>query len=256
MSAEEINFNMLGKKKLRITDLVDDNSKVTDIVTGKKNKNNYANTDNLSDEEEEDEDMKNYKNLISGKINIKNILSSNPNSNIFSQMDNNKKDNSESITEKKNIPKNIKTSLTEKLLNLLPKPKIELKDKQLNIKPKNNISDNIEDKYKSLANPDSDIFHNNNSDNITREIFNNPMLNRSNLIDINVNEQVDKNWETKYLTSSNLTNTPTTTDPTYQQNNKNHIKALVSNYQKDKAIKEEENSIRSSKISTRNKYGW
>jgi hypothetical protein len=241
----------LGKKKLRLEKLIESN----------KNDHNKKCENKSDDESNSDEDLKNYKTLISGKLTIKNILSKNLNQLKFEVEEENK--NSQTKETKKKIQAPSDNSLTSKLLNLLPAPKRDLKDKILifNTNKSDSLSNlNLTDKFKKLANPDSELRE---GDHLEGESsYSHPQhLNRNNIIDVNVNEQVDSNWELKYI--SKFANTDAeesnsrANQPSNIQVNKNHIKSLISTYKKNAEISQpEQNVSKYGKVSTRNKYGW
>ncbi len=211
----------LNRKKLRYDELI------------KSNKEKKI----IQSDSDSDEDLNNYKNLISGKLNIKSILS-----------DSNKSKNLE-IKEKINDKpvQNNNQSLTSKLLNLLPAPNKPLTDK-LKFKPNLNLE--VDANYRKLLNPDK---LNTVNDNLEYDSVNN-----HDIIDVRVKDQVDSNWEMKFFSKiqkeenrqigSNI-------EPTKIDANKNHIRAVVSEYNKIKN-QQEDNSSKYSKISTKNKYGW
>jgi hypothetical protein len=246
---------LLGKKKLRILNLIEATKDEKSTNVNKKNESQNI-TESLSDSDSEksDKEMEKYKNLISGKINIKNVLSN------FHKKE---EISAEEISPSKkatNIEKN------SNILSLLPAPKKKLSDKiqmsQILIKKKTQNFFEIGGKFKDLANPDSDIIH---KEKISYSGINNILgyvasHNNSNTYSFNVDDQIDKNWELKYLHKLEAKeDTAEFEELSRQQINKNHIKALISDHKKAKAIKESESEASHSKytkISTRNKYGW
>ena len=243
---EKINQNKeyLGKKKLRIEELIRNNKKDLNL------------SDQDDEESEEEIEMKHYKNAISGKLNIKNIFSSKINIEENANISLEKKTELKNVQDNKNSDKNTSNySLTSKLLNLLPTAKKNLKDK-FQIIPKLDFTNSVDisDKFKKLANPDAESDIDKNNDNN----FSNNNIYTGNLVEVNVNDQMDSNWEIKYLTKLQKQERNEINEATPLQTNKNHIKSLISDYKKKEQLNEleEENVSKYSKVNTRSKYGW
>jgi len=242
---------LLGKKKLRIFNLIDaikDEKPYSNINPISECQQSY------SDSEASDEEIEKYKTFISGKINIRNVLS-------------NYRKNEEAPEKEKISLNKTNSEKSSDILSLLPAPKKNLSDKiqmsQIVKKKKPQNFFDIGEKFKDLANPDSDIMYNQKIHpggvNTNRYNTTSNMTN-INTYSFNVDDQIDKNWELKYLRKlEEKEEDEEFEEPTRQQVNKNHIKALISDHKKAKILQESKNQSHQSKyskISTRNKYGW
>ena len=260
----DLENKLLGKKKLRLVNLVE----AASIEKFKNKRNSSTRGENKSDidsSQDSDDELDNYKNLISGKINLKNVLN-----NFKDQVGDNIKlksqNSTKNIIHKDNLEiKDPSQNISRKLLNLLPAPKKKISDKinlsNINFNKNKNTKQNffqIGDKFRELANPDSDLLHSDSTRAISVNSLNNFHTNM-NTYTINIEDQIDKNWELKYLRNLQDDEEKETIEPTREQTNKNHIKALISEHNKAKAVKQAEHDATSSKygkISTKNKYGW
>lgn len=264
-SESESNINILkqeflGKKKLRLEKLIESNTR--DSKNKKKSDNKSDQSKESDDESNSDEDLKKYKNLISGKLTTKNILSKNLNQLKAEVEQENKISRSKNTNKKIYQPSD--NSLSSKLLNLLPVPKRELKDKISIFSNKSHHLGKVSlsENFINLANPDSEQINRVNSEGECFNTYSPPLqLNRNNIIDVNVNEQVDSNWELKYIskfaTDDQEESSRRPHEPSNIQVNKNHIKSLISTYKKNIEISQpEQNVSKYGKVSTRNKYGW
>lgn len=264
-SESESNINILkqeflGKKKLRLEKLIESNTR--DSKNKKKSDNKSDQSKESDDESNSDEDLKKYKNLISGKLTTKNILSKNLNQ-LKAEVEQENKISRSKDTNKK-IYQPSDNSLSSKLLNLLPVPKRELKDKISIFSNKSHSLGKVSlcENFIKLANPDSEQINRVNSEGECFNTYSPPLqLNRNNIIDVNVNEQVDSNWELKYIskfaTDDQEESSRRPHEPSNIQVNKNHIKSLISTYKKNIEISQpEQNVSKYGKVSTRNKYGW
>jgi hypothetical protein len=214
----------LGKKKIRLENLSSMNKK--------------------EDDEDSDEELEKYRKITTGKLNLKSILENK-----------NKNFNDSKESEKKNL-KNEKfkvsdktSSLSAKLLNLLPNPKKELKDKFC-FKPDGDFLNQIS-KYSKLINPDSNDF----IDETQSEQHRSFIINQSNkVVDVNVEDQVDGNWSLKYL-SHLQKEVKEEYHPPEEQKNKTQLSNLISDY--NKTLEQNYTEVsKYSKLSTRQKYGW
>jgi hypothetical protein len=217
---------LLRKKHFRINELVE------------KNKEKQIESDSESDEE-----IKNYKSLISGKINIKNVLS---------QINRGSEIEDKVVKKVENDNKN--NLKIKSVLDMLPQPKRNLADKNSNkINPEKSLFNSVNDeKLRNLINPDS-IYSTDKTSYESKQQY---------LSEFNVNDHIDKNWEMNYLTRlqqsetyEDVINAPDTIK------NKNNIKPVITDYQKQKMKNELDSLVNiqskySTKISTNDKYGW
>ena len=276
----------LNKKKFRLEDLIKNNNKSIEIKTKldkQTNKNNIIkNSDSSS---ESDEEIKNYKILISGKINVNNLLS---NKNKLNELKDKEKLQAHLDNEKlKKI--NLKNILTKSHpLGFLPDPTKNYKNKsdskmifdtaivKLYFFKFQSDSDFFKNINSKLINPDNLNIPNNDDSEINQSNFNNVEINKnSNIVDLNVNELTDKNWELNYFSKMQRKELVKKLFLflffylflQYQNNNigdvskdhrkSNHIKSMISDYKADREINEDYDlKIKSAKLSAKQKYGW
>jgi hypothetical protein len=211
----------LGKKKIRIEKVA---------MTNKK------------EQEDSDEELEKYKKITSGKLNLKSILDK-KNKNYSDINEEQSKD-----LKKNNVKISDNNFLSAKLLNLLPNPKKELKDKFC-FKPDGTFINQF-NKYSKLVNPDSNNFIGEASSEHDRYAFN-----QSNkVVDVNVEDQVDGNWSLKYLGHLQKEVREEFNSPE-EQKNKTQLTNLIHDY--NKTLEQNYTEVsKYSKLTTRQKYGW
>lgn len=232
------NNEFTRKKKLRLSELL--KSEDENVKKQAREEKADDNERNSSDEDVYEEE---YKNLFSGKLNVRNLTSS----------DFNHQSHEDKSKEKEKIKHEIKknASTAEKLLSLLPPPKMKSNDTSfLNIssRPGNFTPNQPSQKFRTLANPDKI------SSTEGTNIETHQSVHSGNMIELDRSSLVDSNWELKYI-SQELGN-EVIEQPSQAQRNKNNIKSIIADYKTVKANQPIQATTKYGKISTKSKYGW
>jgi len=197
----KINQDLISKKRFRLEDII---SKNKNFGIEKKEKNSNSNSNSDSDSE-----LDNYKNIISGKLNIEKLVSNRNKINDLMH-----KEKLQSTIDEEKLRKNNKKNYLQNKNNLsfLPNPENKNIDKskinhlfyeEKDLENENNF---FNDFKSNLINPDSDIIDTNNNNINNKNNFNNDFdqyssyekINGSNVVNLAVNDLIDKDWEMKY----------------------------------------------------------
>jgi hypothetical protein len=233
----------LGKKVSRLSDLID------------KNKMEDDEDPNSSEEEEEK-----YKDLFSGKLNVRNALMEEINNKEakWSPEDYDKLKSLQKEKEENKTNKKMNKEVNKDILTFLPAPKKKFVDKMMEL-TKDSQKKLSSLKFQNLACPDSLMI---NADDIKNSEANFQVPRNEDTTALRQSELLDENWERKYITDKELKkdfedNEFNFTDVASGQRNKNNIRSVIADYKKEKEIEKIQNAKpKYGKLTPKQKYGW